>query len=158
MLQSDIPYWTLAKKKGELFCSRHSANMADLKSGVFYINSKSLEECDWHVTRLSLNFNLDGQQVYHAGSRAFSISPEKYLLINQGQLFKTSAQSETSNRMVTLAFQVGLAENILQGLASGWGELLDDPFRSPSGLPEFLEKTYPMDAKIHTSVTDLINF
>jgi AraC family transcriptional regulator len=157
MTQPDCPYCSLAKKKGELFCSRHNSNMASLKSGVFYINTNSLEECDWHVTRLSLNFNLDGPQIYHAGSRAYSISPQKYLLINEGQLFKTSVKSAVPNRMVTLAFQVGLAEKIIHALDISDQALLDDPFRSSTGSPEFLERTYSIDSKIQSTVSDLID-
>lgn len=158
MSQIDCPYCSLAKKKGELFCSRHSSNMATLKSGVFYINANSFEECDWHVTRLSLNFNLDGRQTYHAGSRAFTVSPEKYLLINEGQVFKTSVKTAMPNRMVTLAFKVGLAEEILQSFQLNNPALLDDPFRSPTGSAEFIEKTYSIDPEIQASVTDLIDF
>lgn len=157
MPQIDCPYCSLAKKKGELFCSRHNSNMAAFKSGVFYINANSFEECDWHVTRLSLNFNLDGRQTYFAGSRAFSISPSKYLLINEGQVFKTSVKTEASNRMVTLAFKVGLAEQILQSLHVKDPALLDDPFRSSTGSAEFIEKTYSTDLRIKAAVTKLID-
>lgn len=130
--------------------------MASLRSGIFYIDSPALEECDWHVTRLSLNFNLDGPQVYHVGSKAFSISTEKYLLINEGQIFKTSVKSDIPNRMVTLAFQVGLAAEILRSMHVSDVALLDDPFRNSSGAPEFLEKTYSIDSVIQQSVRELI--
>jgi hypothetical protein len=154
----DCPYCSLAKKKGELFCSRHNSNIADFKSGVFFIHSKSLEECDWHVTRLSLNFNLDGPQTYFAGSRPFSVSPSKYLLINEGQAFKTSVQAGTANRMVTLAFKVGLAEEILQSFQVNDLTLLDDPFRNSIGSTEFIEKTYAIDSRIQITVSNLIDF
>lgn len=156
MPESNCPYCSQAKKMGELFCSRHHSNMAALKSGVFYIKSGTLEECDWHVTRLSLNFNLDGLQTYHAGTKAFSISSEKYLLINEGQVFKTSVKSDMPNRMVTLAFRVGLAAEILRSMKVSDVALLDDPFQNSSGAPEFLEKTYSTDTVIQHSVSELI--
>jgi AraC family transcriptional regulator len=155
MQKTDCPYCSLAIKKGELFCSRHGSAMEKLKSGVFYINTASFDECDWHVTRLSLNFNLDEKQVYHAGPRAFTVSPEKYLLLNEGQSFRTSARGSTKKRMVTIAFQVGLAEKLLQGLRDDDHRLLDDPFHSQNSKTHFLEKTYPLNSSIFSTVTRL---
>lgn len=158
MLQPECPYCSLAKKKGELFCSRHASNMQALKSGVFCIETDVFEECDWHVTRLSINFNLDGSQIYQTPARTFSVSPHKYLLLNQGQKFKTSSRSATTNRMITIAFQVGLAEKILKSLLSKDDAVLDDPFRDSHGSSEFLEKTYSLDPILHAAVTQLITF
>lgn len=155
MTEADCPYCSLATKKGELFCSRHGSNMADLKSGIFYINENSFEECDWHVTRLSLNFNLDERQVYRTNSREHTVSPEKYLLLNEGQSFKTVANYEAPTRMITIAFQVGLAERLLQDLTSDSKQLLDEPFQSPSGKNHFLEKTYPLDESLTSKVMQL---
>jgi AraC family transcriptional regulator len=152
MNQSDCPYCSLAKKKGELFCSRHGSGMAELKSGIFYINQNSFEECDWHITRLSLNFNLDEKQTYRTSSREHTVSPEKYLLLNEGQSFKTFARYNSPTRMVTIAFQVGLAERLLQGLTTDCLQLLDDPFQSSNGKAEFIEKAYPLDTALTENV------
>lgn len=158
MLQQECPYCSLAKKKGELYCSRHGSNMSELTSGVFCIEKDFVDECDWHVTRLSLNFNLDGKQTYHTPTRAFSISPHKYLLLNEGQKFKTSSQAKAPNRMVTVAFQVGLADKLVTSLTSASHALLDDPFKNSHGSTEFLEKTYAMNPTIHSAVSELVDF
>ncbi|HEY0770084.1 MAG TPA: AraC family transcriptional regulator, partial [Sphingobacteriaceae bacterium] len=129
--------------------------MNALKSGIFFIHGKAFEECDWHVTRLSLNFNLDDRQVYRTPSRAYTISPEKYLLLNEGQSFKTLANSCSPNRMVTIAFQVGLADKLLQGLNTVEKQLLDEPFKTPEGKVNFLEKTYLLDLALRNSVDKL---
>jgi AraC family transcriptional regulator len=155
MQQVDCPYCTLAKKKGELFCSRHDSNMASLKSGVFFIDSNLFDECDWHVTRLSLNFNLDEKQRYQAGSREFIVSPDKYLLLNEGQSFKTSSSCSSRNRMITIAFQVGLPEKILCGLDNSEKDLLDSPFENPCGKAQFLEKTYSLDPSLQHEIKRL---
>jgi AraC family transcriptional regulator len=152
MNEDDCPYCSLAKKKGELYCSRHSSGMAELKSGIFYIHENAFEECDWHITRLSLNFNLDEKQAYRTSSREHTVSPEKYLLLNEGQSFKTLAHYNTPTRMVTIAFQVGLAEKLLHGLATDCQQLLDEPFQSPNGKAEFIEKTYPLDTALTENV------
>ncbi len=157
MLSSDCPYCSQATKKGELFCSQHDKDMSSLKSGVFCITTDKLEECDWHVTRLSLNFNLDGPQVYQAGSRSFTIRPESFLLINEGQRFKTSSDSRYANRMITIAFKTGLAASIMSSLTMGPDHALDNPFRNSSGNAEFFEKTYSTDAVVSHAVASLVD-
>lgn len=155
MNQTDCPYCSLAKKKGELFCSHHRSDMANLKSGIFYIDTRAFDECDWHVTRLSLNFNLDQPQVYKTPSRSYSISPQRYLLLNEGQSFKTFANSHAANRMITIAFQVGLADKLLYAMQDNETQMLDNPFQTAEGKTQFLEKTYSLDAALYNTVIRL---
>ena len=155
MKGNDCPYCTLAIKAGDLFCSRHSSNMRDLSSGVFLIREKALEECDWHFTRLSLNFNLDSSQTYFAGSREYSINPTKYLLINEGQSFKTSIRSENENRMLTLAFKVGLPESIFRTFSSTAENLVDDPFKTQESI-NFFEGTYALTPDLDTRINTVL--
>ncbi len=150
----DCPYCSLAKKKGQLFCSRHSDNMNHLESGVFFIEEKSFEECDWHMTRLSLNFNLDDKQTYYAGNRKHTIGPDRYLLINQGQLFKTHASSANINRMITVAFKVRLPEQVVNCFNAKEAELLSSDRFHPQ--IEFPEKTYTLDEPIRNYLSKLI--
>jgi AraC family transcriptional regulator len=154
-VSNTCPYCSLAKTRGEVFCSRHSTSMNDLESGVFFIQAKNMEECDWHITRLSLNFNFDGPQPYFAGNREYRVTPEKFLLINQGQQFKTSVKSEVDNRMVTLAFKVGLAEEIHKNLTHTADYLLDEPFAS-SGAITFFEKTYSLDDSLRAKILQMV--
>jgi AraC-like DNA-binding protein len=151
----DCPYCNLAVKAGELFCSRHSSNMRDLSSGIFFIREKRFEECDWHVTRLSLNFNFDGVQTYHAGSRQYTVNPSRYLLINEGQSFKTSVKQNDENRMLTIAFQVGLPERIYRALSSSAERMLADPFVVTDRI-DFFEGVHPITDKINFQVENLI--
>ena len=148
------PYCSLAKKRGELFCSRHATNMDQLQSGVFYIEAASFEECDWHVTRLSLNFNLDDKQPYRVGNRTHVINPQKYLLLNEGQSFKTFAASPRVNRMITVAFQVGLANQIAAAMQTSEAALFER--NSASGSLMFPETTYRVDETIRQAVERLI--
>src|SRR5688572_25152359 len=155
-MSHSCPYCDLAQKKGELYCSRHSADMHSLNSGVFFIREKIFEECDWHVTRLSLNFNFDGPQTYFAGNREYRISPDKFLLINQGQSFKTFARSLSADRMVTIAFKVGLAEQIYGSLSKTNEQLLDQPDTTASQSLRFFEKTYAIDNFLQQHVLSLL--
>jgi AraC family transcriptional regulator len=155
MKGQDCPYCSLALKAGELFCSRHSSNMRDLSSGVFFIQQKYLEECDWHVTRLSLNFNLDSSQTYHAGSRQYTINPSRYLLINEGQSFKTSLSQNVENRMLTVAFKVGLPESIYRLLSSSSENMLADPFTVTERI-DFFEGVHELTDKVNLHINELL--
>lgn len=148
----DCPYCSLALKAGELYCSKHNVEMDTLKSGMFYIVDKLYEECDWHVTRLSLNFNLDGRQPYFIGNREYRVSPERYLLINEGQLFKT-ANTEQRARMATLAYQVGLPAQMFQALVKSDQYLLQN--YGAHDPVQFFEQTFVMDPFLLTSVQTL---
>jgi AraC family transcriptional regulator len=129
--------------------------MNTLDSGIFFIEEKKFEECDWHVTRLSLNFSFDASQSYFIGNREYRISPEKYLLINEGQSFKTFAASPVENRMVTIAFRVGLAEEIYNTLNNSNEYLLDHT--TPDKTPlNFFERTYPLDDFFQNRILSLI--
>jgi AraC family transcriptional regulator len=130
--------------------------MDNLESGIFFIQAKNMEECDWHVTRLSLNFNMDGPHPFFAGNREYQVTPQKYLLINQGQSFKTSLKSEVDNRMVTIAFKVGLAEEIHKNLTRSTDFLLDKPFESPEQI-SFFEQTYLLDDFLKSKLFALIS-
>jgi AraC family transcriptional regulator len=154
-MERECPYCSLAKKKGELYCSRHNRDMSTLESGIFYINEKSFEECDYHVTRLSLNFNLDNTQSYFIQNREYKVSPQRYLLINQGQSFTTLANAATTSRMVTIAFRVGLAAELTHAYSQTYDQLLDNP-DGASNTPTFWEKTYSMDEVIFQKVLSLI--
>jgi len=138
-----------------LYCSRHSNDMSALDSGIFFIEGKNFEECDWHVTRLSLNFNFDASQSYFVGNREYRISPEKYLLINEGQSFKTFAASPVESRMVTIAFKVGLAEEICHTLNNS-DEYLLEHTAADKGRRNFFEKTYPLDDFFQNRILSLI--
>jgi AraC family transcriptional regulator len=121
--------------------------MASLQSGVFYIKGTKFEECEPHVTRLSLNFNLDNSQSYFIGRREFKVSPGRFLLINEGQSFTTFSDSETESRMITLAFKVGLADELFQIFSATHEQLLEGtgPGSTRSG---FFEQTYAVDNDI----------
>lgn len=125
--------------------------MAGLESGIFYIESKSLEECDWHKTRLSLNFNLDHQQRFVVDRQEHFVSPKQYLLIDEGQSFKTSLRADSQSRMVTLAYKIGVPEDLYYSISHDHEYLLDNPKRSQNSLFLF-DQVLPVDTFLGTSI------
>jgi AraC family transcriptional regulator len=153
---TECPYCSLAKKSGELFCSRHGTDMQHLQSGLFYIKARKFEECDPHITRLSLNFNLDTTQSYFIGKKQYTVSPKKYLLINEGHAFTTFANSPCESRMVTIAFKVGLAEKLHYNITSSYAQLLSDPEAHAPVSLQLFEQTYTMDNFLIQNIPQLL--
>jgi AraC family transcriptional regulator len=156
MHSNDCPYCSQARKTGGTYCSKHGSDMSSLDSGVFLINSDKIEECDWHQTRLVMNFNLDADQIYQVDSREHNVKPDRYLLINEGQWFRTSASFDKPARMLTLAFKVGLAGDMYSTLTRDDSYLLDHPENKTAPLFIF-DKTYPVDDFLHRVSTRFSN-
>jgi AraC family transcriptional regulator len=155
-MSAECPYCSLAKKSGELYCSRHESNMTNLQSGLFYIRAKKFEACEPHITRLSFNFNLDTTQSYFTGNREHRVSPKKYLLINEGHAFSTFANADTESRMITIAFKVGLAEKLYYNLSNGYDQLLSQPDEVTHAPLRFFEHTHMMDDFLQASLPALL--
>jgi AraC family transcriptional regulator len=115
--------------------------MASLRSGIFFIHSSNFELCDPHLTRLSLNFNLDETQTYTIASRSHKVSPSRYLLIEEGQSFRTFADFKEPARMLTIAYQVGLVGKLSHSLSKTNDELLDDPSFGNHSNPYLFDQT-----------------
>ena len=128
--------------------------MESLKSGVFYIKATTFDECDPHVTRLSLNFNLDNSQSYFIGRKEFKVSPKRFLLINEGQSFTTFSDADTESRMITLAFKVGLSEELYHSFSSTHEHLLESVGLTTTPR-RFFEQTYSVDEAIRAKL-DLV--
>lgn len=152
LMNQTCPYCAIANKTGELYCSRHGSEMTGLKSGLFFINRRKFELCDPHVTRLSLNFNLDSDQTYQVGHRSFKVSPHDFLVINEGQSFRTSSSDDRS-RMITLAYEVGLPQSIASSLSTQWDQPCDNA-RAQGG---FFEQTMVLTENFRSAVFEIIN-
>lgn len=133
---------------GNVYCSRHGDSMDDLQTGTLFIKSKNLEETHDHVSRLSIRCNLTGEQHYKAGGNDFLVKPGNYLVVNQGQHYKTSFSSPTEQEMILVAFQPSFAKSVFNAVTSSDESLLNNPFSIGTSLPGFFEQTYDMDPVI----------
>ena len=132
---------------GHVYCSRQTKSMDDLSTGTLFIKSKLLEETDDHISRLSIRCILTGEQRYKVGGNEFQINQSNYLVVNQGQQYRTSFQNKTEQEMILVAFKPGFAERLLYSLKAKPEHLLDNPFDQTAGV-HFFEKTYPRDPVI----------
>lgn len=140
---------------GNVFCSNHNKEMKSLESGTLYIKEKKLEETDWHVSRLSIRCMVKGEQYYKTGSKESLVNPANFLLINQGQRYKTSFAGMEESEMLMVAFKPGFAEGVYESMTQKQEWLLDNS-GNESGLKlNFFEKTYEADAEIQAVFSKL---
>ena len=144
---------------GQVFCSRHvGADMRSLKTGTLYIRSRRLEESADHVSRLSIRCMLNGQQWYKVGGTDRAVHPGNFLVIDQGQHYRTAFHGDAEQEMLMVGFRPGFAAEVLRTLTHTTEQLLDNPWQDMT-QPSFAEQTYPMDplvkvlfAQLHTLV------
>lgn len=144
---STCPYCNSAQSLllGHVYCSRQNTPMQQLDTGTLFIKTRKLEETADHESRLSIRLMLNGQQHYRVGNHDHTVTPDNYLLVNQGQHYRTAFSGETEQEMILVAFRPGFAEHLLHNLITPQDKLLDDPFFEPSQPVQFFEKTYDAD-------------
>jgi len=122
--------------------------MEQLETGTLLIHAKRLEETFEHVSRLSIRCMLNGNQYYKVGNQEALVTPKNYLVVNQGQHYKTSFSSDDDLEMMLVAFRPGFAEELLYSLITPQDKLLENPFARSNQPITFFEKTYETDPVI----------
>lgn len=133
---------------GNVYCSTDGDTMSQLETGTLFIRSRKLEETAEHVSRLSIRLMLNGSQYYRVGKDDHRITSENYLVLNQGQQYRTTFSGTHDQEMILVAFQPGFAEDLLRTILTPEDQLLDDPFYHFGQPVQFFEKTYVMDPVI----------
>lgn len=144
---SHCPYCNSAQSllMGNVYCSHQASNMSELDTGVLFLKSKKLEETDDHISRLSIRCMLKGEQHYKVGANDFRVTQQNYLVVNQGQNYRTSFEGDEEQEMILVGFKPGFAESLLYSLTTKGDKMIDEPF-GKSGQPVlFFEKTYDND-------------
>src|SRR5262245_189307 len=79
---------------GHVYCSREKNKMEELETGFLLIRSRQLEETFDHVSRLSIRCMLNGNQYYRVGNHEMLVTAKNYLIVNEGQHYKTSFSAD----------------------------------------------------------------
>lgn len=123
-------------------------------NGTLYIPSKRLEETAEHVSRLSIRLMLNGRQWYKVGSAERTVHQDNFLVIDQGQHYRTAFESDTGAEMLMVGFRPGLAAEVRRNLMTSTEQLMDDPI-TPDVPIAFFEQTYPMDLEVRALFAQL---
>jgi AraC-like DNA-binding protein len=122
--------------------------MQGLENGTLLIKSKKLEETAEHVSRLTIRCMLNGEQYYKVGGHDHLVHPNNFLIVNQGQLYKTAFEGSEEKEMLLVAFKPEFAESLLHSLITPEDNLLEEPFYVNTQPVLFFEQTYDADPVI----------
>src|SRR6185312_14780978 len=112
------PYCNSAQSilMGNVYCSHSSDDMHKLENGSMMLKLNKLEETAEHTSRLTIRLTLNGEQHYKIGNHDHLINANKYLVINQGQSYKTSFEGTDNQEMVLVAFKPAFVAGVLKSI------------------------------------------
>jgi len=94
---------------------------------------------------LSIKTFAGGRALYRVDKRCFAVEERSWLLLNEGQPYTVSIESDTDVDSFCVFFRAGFAEEVCRDLTKPAEHLLDLPFDRPGGRLEFQEMTFPDD-------------
>jgi AraC-like DNA-binding protein len=100
----------------------------------------------WEGTgALSIKTFSGGRAIYDVGAGRYAVDESSYLILNHGQPYSISVESQPKLESFCIFFETGLAEDVHRSLTTATNHLLDEP-EMPSVLPvHFFERTYRHD-------------
>lgn len=112
-------------------------------------------EYDEHPGPLSIKCVLRGEEMHEVpGGGRYAVTPDRYLLLNQGQRYGSWIHSRHAVEIMTVFFRPGLLEEVVGTLASGEAARLDEP-EGPWQSAHFFEGLYPHDETVTPILTAL---
>ena len=94
---------------------------------------------------LSIKSFHGGEALYDVGRGRYRVGPNSYLILNQGQPYEITIDSEKAIESFCAFFEDGLAEEVNYSLITPAAKLLDDPHPARIEPVRFFERTYPHD-------------
>lgn len=105
------------------------------------------QSCEYYwkgTGNLSIKTFRNGRALYQSGHGHFAARDNRYLLLNQGQEYSISIESNQPVESFCVFFPKGMAEGIWRSLVQPENELLDEPFLADNREIDFVSKTYGM--------------
>jgi AraC-like DNA-binding protein len=107
------------------------------------------------VGLLSVKTFSRGRALYGSGPGLYGVDDSSYLILNDGQPYTITVESERPVESFCIFFKPGFAEQVYHGLSAGQGDLLDHP-EPPDGLRVgFFDKVYPHDDLLSPALLSL---
>jgi AraC family transcriptional regulator len=119
---------------------------ADQAASVSYILHERAAQFDGAgVGELSIKSFFGGQATYTVGRGRYAVDDRAYLLLNQGQPYAISIESEAPVESFCIFFRAGFAEEVQRSLTATTDQLLLDAVGPSRPALQFFERTYPHD-------------
>jgi len=104
---------------------------------------------------LSLKTFRNGKAFYQTGQGHFAVDEGNYLLINRGQEYSITIESETLVESFCIFFPDGWIEEVYRSMATPVEKHLADPFQPHLLEIDFIEKTYTNDPTLAPALFQL---
>lgn len=111
----------------------------------FILHERSKQHHWQGAGALSIKSFHHGQAFYNVGTGCHAVNDDSYLVLNHGQPYSITIDSEQPVESFCIFFAEGLAEEVYRSLRAKSQNLLDAP-EVPQVVPvHFFERTYPHD-------------
>lgn len=104
---------------------------------------------------LSIKSFYGGRALYTVGRARFALDGSAYLVLNQGQEYAVTIESDAPVESFCVFFADGLAEQVARDLSTPDDRLLAEPRGPTGGSPQFYERSYPHDAIVSPALLEL---
>jgi AraC family transcriptional regulator len=143
---------------GELYCS-NSVEQAKKDTSdhcIKWMQAKKIEETDWHQTRLTVRYVLGGSERFITREKELLLRPGRFLILNHGQYYKTSMDSDIPVQALTVAYKKGYVESLLASFSASANQLLENPFYGVEREVLFSETIYE-DRHVSQLLAGMVN-
>jgi AraC family transcriptional regulator len=100
-----------------------------------------------HWTPLSIKCAFKGREFYKLSNTTYSVTDDRFLLLNEGNHYASFIESERETESFTLNFTPENIEALVAFFFTAPADLLDDPFFIKSGGLKVFEKLYSHDSR-----------
>lgn len=107
------------------------------------------------VGLLSVKTFSYGRALYNSGPGLYGVDENSYLILNDGQPYSITIDSERPVESFCIFFKSGFAEQVYHSLSSAQGELLDEPEPPDKLRIGFFDKVYPHDDVLSPALLSL---
>jgi AraC-like DNA-binding protein len=104
---------------------------------------------------LSIKSFSRGRALYNTGQGLHGVDESSYLILNDGQPYSITVDSERPVESFCIFFKPGFAEQVCYSLSSAPDRLLDEPQPPDSLRIRFFDKTYPHDELLSPALLSL---
>lgn len=101
-------------------------------------------EIPTHTTSLSLFSVFRGSELHQVGRARFAVTPERYLILNDGQ--RHAHRVEAGTEVLCIRFRTGLGSDVYTAAAAPTDQQLEQPDHRLA--VDFFERTYPRDPRL----------
>ncbi|OJJ15635.1 hypothetical protein BKI52_37770 [marine bacterium AO1-C] len=126
------------------------------KENVIFLVNSTKDAFAPHSGCISFKSTFNGQEYFEFDRRRLAVSPQNYLLMNDGQEYGSFIDSESSVESFTVFFATDFVTKTLAALSQNDNYLLDNPedsLATHSSL--FFEKLYPINQAIYKVIQSI---